>query len=91
MTLALVALLALSWTGLSLAVLAMVLRKISPPRIAAWRAFGLSLVVNTFGAASAAPGEPLSAVLLILLCHALLLPALLLAARREALRGGPPR
>ncbi len=86
MTLIFIALLALSWTGLSLAVLAMLLKRLSPPRQAAWRAFGLSLVFNTISAAYASPGEPLSSVVLILACHALLLPALLLAARREERR-----
>ena len=86
MTLAFIALLALSWTGLSLAILAMLLRRFSPPRQAAWRAFGLALVLNTISAWTAAPGEPISAVLLVLACHALLLPALLLAARREEQR-----
>jgi hypothetical protein len=89
MTLIFVALLALSWTGLSLAVLAMVMKKVSPPRQAAWRAFGLALVFNTI-AWYATPGEPLPTVLLILICHALLLPPLLLAARREEQRGRPP-
>ncbi|NOG68900.1 hypothetical protein [Roseicella sp. DB1501] len=88
MTLVFIALLALSWTGLSLAVLAMLMKRLGPPRQAAWRAFGLSLAVNTMGAAYATPGEPLSAVILILLCHALLLPPLLLAARREGQREG---
>ena len=41
MTLFLIALAALSWTGLSLAVLAMVLRRIGTARQAAWRAFGI--------------------------------------------------
>ena len=86
MTLIFIALLALSWTGLSLAVLAMLLKRFSPPPQAAWRAFGLSLVVNTISAAYASLGEPLSSVVLILACHALLLPALLLAARREERR-----
>ena len=86
MTLVFIALLALSWTGLSLAVLAMLMKRFSPPRQAAWRAFGLSLVFNTISAAYASPGEPLSSVILILGCHALLLPALLLAARREERR-----
>jgi hypothetical protein len=90
MTLIFVALLALSWTGLSLAVLAMVMKKVSPPRQAAWRAFGLALVFNTISAWYATPGEPLPTVLLILICHALLLPPLLLAARREEQRGRPP-
>ncbi|TCZ61340.1 hypothetical protein [Roseicella aquatilis] len=86
MTLIFIALLALSWTGLSLAVLAMLMKRMAPPRTAAWRAFGISLVINTIGAAYAGPGEPLSSILLILLCHALLLPPLLLAARREERR-----
>ena len=86
MTLAFIALLALSWTGLSLAVLAMLMKRLGPPRQAAWRAFGISLAINTVSAAYATPGEPLSAILLILLCHALLLPPLLLAARREERR-----
>jgi hypothetical protein len=85
MTLGFIALLALSWTGLSLALLAMVMKRMAPPRQAAWRAFGLSLVFNTVGAAYASPGEPLSSVLLILACH-LLLPPLLLAAKREEQR-----
>jgi hypothetical protein len=46
-------------------------------------------VVNTIGAGTAAPGEPLSAILLILACHLLLLGPLLLAARREAAPGRP--
>jgi hypothetical protein len=86
MTLVFIALLALSWTGLSLALLAMLMKRMAPPRQAAWRAFGLSLVFNTISAAYASPGEPLSSVLLILACHALLLPPLLLAARREERR-----
>jgi hypothetical protein len=89
MTLVFIALLALSWTGLSLAVLAMVMKKVSPPRQAAWRAFGIALVLNTASAWYAAPGEPLPTVLLILACHLLLLPPLLLAARREEQRGRP--
>jgi hypothetical protein len=88
-TLVFIALLALSWTGLSLAIMAMVFRRMMPPRQAAWRAFGFGLVANTLAAGYAAPGEPLSAILLILACHLLLLAPLLLAARREALRGGP--
>lgn len=83
MTLAFVALLALSWTGLSLAVLAMAFKKIAPPRQAAWRAWGIAIVLNSISAWYAAPGEPLPTVLLILACHVLLLPPLLLAARRE--------
>lgn len=90
MTLILVALLALSWTGLSLAVLAMALKKTSPPCQAAWRAWGIALVFNSISAWYAAPGEPLPTVLLILACHALLLPPLLLAARREEQRARPP-
>jgi hypothetical protein len=90
MTLVFIALLALSWTGLSLAVLAMALKRIAPPRQAAWRAFGLSLAFNAIGAWYAAPGEPLPSVLLTLACHALLLPPLLLAAKREAQRLPPP-
>ena len=86
MTLILIALLALSWTGLSPALLAMLMKRFAPPRQAAWRAFGLSLVFNSLSAAYAGPGEPLSAILLILGCHALLLPPLLLAARREERR-----
>jgi hypothetical protein len=86
MTLLFIGLLALSWTGLSLAVLAMALRRIGTPRQAAWRAFGIGLVVNTIAAWYAAPGEPLAAVILILLCHLLLLPPLLIAARREEAR-----
>ncbi|GGC37126.1 hypothetical protein GCM10011504_14330 [Siccirubricoccus deserti] len=89
MTLVFITLLALSWTGLSLAILAMLFRRMMPPRQAAWRAFGIGLVVNTIGAGTAAPGEPLPAILLILACHLLLLAPLLLAARREAARGGP--
>ncbi|WP_149539709.1 hypothetical protein [Siccirubricoccus phaeus] len=85
MTLVFLALLALSWTGLSLALLAMLFRRMMPPRLAAWRAFGLGLVVNGFCAWFAAPGEPLAALALILLSHLLLLPPLLLAARREPL------
>ncbi|MCO6416382.1 hypothetical protein JYK14_09400 [Siccirubricoccus sp. KC 17139] len=85
MTLALLALLALSWTGLSLALLAMLFRRMMPPRQAAWRAFGIGLVVNGLSAWYAAPGEPFAALALILLCHLLLLPPLLLAARREPL------
>jgi hypothetical protein len=86
MTLVFIALLALSWTGLSLAVLAMVMKRIAPPRQAAWRAFGISLVFNTISAGYAAPGEPLPSILLILACHVLLLPPLLLAAKREEQR-----
>ena len=86
MTLALIALMALSWTGLTLSVLAMLLRHFTPPRQAAWRAFGIGLVINTISAAYAAPGEPTSAVILILVCHVLLLPPLLLAAQREEKR-----
>ncbi len=86
MTLLFIGLLALSWTGLSLAVLAMVLRRVGTARQAAWRAFGIGLVVNTICAWYAAPGEPVSAVILIVLCHLLLLPALLIAARREEMR-----
>ncbi|MFC7474385.1 hypothetical protein ACFQS7_08475 [Dankookia sp. GCM10030260] len=86
MTLVFIALLALSWTGLSLALLAMLMKRMAPPRQAAWRAFGLSLVFNTISAAYASPGEPLPSVLLILASHALL-PPLLLAARREEQRG----
>ena len=83
MTLFLIALAALSWTGLSLAVLAMVLRRVGTARQAAWRAFGIGLVVNTISAWYAAPGEPIAAVILIVVCHLLLLPALLIAARQE--------
>lgn len=90
MTLAFVALLALSWTGLSLAVLAMALKKVSPPRQAAWRAWGIALVVNGISAWYVTPGEPIAAVILILVCHLLLLPPLLLAARREEQRSRPP-
>ncbi len=86
MTLVFIALLALSWTGLSLALLAMLMKRTAPPRQAAWRAFGLSLVFNTISAAYAGPGEPLASVLLILACHVLLLPPLLLAAKREEQR-----
>ncbi len=89
MTLLFIGLLALSWTGLSLAVLAMVLRRVGTARQAAWRAVGIGLVVNSLSAWYAAPGEPVAAVILIILCHLLLLPALLLAARREEQRGGP--
>ncbi|SDD83148.1 hypothetical protein [Belnapia rosea] len=89
MTLFLIALAALSWTGLSLAVLAMVLRRVGTARQAAWRAVGIGLVVNSLSAWYAAPGEPVAAVILIILCHLLLLPALLLAAWREEQRGGP--
>jgi apolipoprotein N-acyltransferase len=85
-TLLFIGLLALSWTGLSLAVLAMVLRRVGTARQAAWRAFGIGLVVNTISAWYAAPGEPVSTVILIVLCHLLLLPALLIAARREEMR-----
>ncbi|MBK1659293.1 hypothetical protein [Paracraurococcus ruber] len=87
MTLILIALLALSWTGLSLAVLAMAFKRIGPPRQAAWRAWGISLVFNTISGWYAAPGEPLPTALLVVACHALLLPPLLLAARREEQRG----
>ena len=86
MTLFLIALAALSWTGLSLAVLAMVLRRIGTARQAAWRAFGIGLVFNGISAWYASPGEPIAAVILIILCHLLLLPALLIAARREKMR-----
>ncbi|MDO9707363.1 hypothetical protein [Paracraurococcus lichenis] len=86
MTIALVALLALSWTGLSLAVLAMAFKRISPPRQAAWRAWGISIVFNGISAWYAAPGEPLPTTILVLLCHVLLLPPLLLAARWEERR-----
>jgi hypothetical protein len=79
----LVALLALSWTGLSLAILAMAFRRIGPPREAAWRAFGLGLVFNTLSAWFAAETERLPAALLIIGCHLLVLPLLLAAARRE--------
>jgi hypothetical protein len=86
MTLVFIALLALSWTGLSLAVLAMLMKRLAPPRQAAWRAFGISIIFNTVSAAYATPGEPTSAVILILVCHVLLLPPLLLAAQREEKR-----
>ena len=87
MTLVFIALLALSWTGLSLAVLAMLMQRMAPPRQAAWRAFGLSLVFNTHQRGLClAGGAARAAVLLILACHALLLPPLLLAARREERR-----
>ena len=89
MTLILIALLALSWTGLSLALLAMLFRRFSTPREAAWRAFGVGLVCNALSAGYASLGEPLSSVLLIIACHLVLLPALLLAARREDQRRGP--
>ena len=59
------------------------------PRQAAWRAFGIGLVVNSISAGYAAPGEPLAAVILIIACHLLLLPALLFAASRESRGGGP--
>lgn len=90
MTLIFIALLTLSWTGLSLAVLAMALKRIMPPRQAAWRAFGIALLLNGISAWYATPGEPVPSVILILACHLLLLPALLLAARREEQRGRPP-
>jgi hypothetical protein len=86
MTLLFIGLLAFSWTGLSLAVLAIVLRRISTPRQAAWRAVGIGLVVNSISAWYASPGEPIASVILIVLCHLLLLPALLIAARREEMR-----
>jgi hypothetical protein len=83
MTALLIALLALSWTGLSLAILAMAFRRILPPRQAAWRAFGVGLVFNGISAWFAAPGEPIVPVVLIVLCHLLVLPFLLMAATRE--------
>lgn len=79
----LIALLAFSWTGLSLAILAMVFRRIVPPRQAAWRAFGVGLAFNGISAWFAAPGEPLAPVILIVLCHLVVLPFLLMAANRE--------
>jgi len=83
MTALLIVLLALSWTGLSLAILAMTFRRILSPRQAAWRAFGVGLVCNGISARFAAPGEPWVPVGLILACHLLVLPFLLMAAARE--------
>jgi len=83
MTTLLIAAMTLGWTGLSLSLLAMVFRRGTTPRLAAWRAFWIGLCFNGASAWFAAAEAPWPATLLVLACHLLILPLLLAAARRE--------
>jgi hypothetical protein len=77
------ALFGLAYTAFTLFGLAALLRRSMAPRRAAWLAFGVAGAVNAATALYAAPGEPLSTLLLFALCHLLLLPVLLLVVRRQ--------
>ena len=84
MTTLLIALMTLGWTGLSLSLLAMVFRRGTTPRLAAWRAFGIGLCLNGASAWFAAPEAPLPATILVIGCHVLILPLLLMAGREPS-------
>lgn len=77
------ALLALAYAGLVLFTLAHALRRLVPPRRAAWTAFGLSLAVHGASALFAEPERRLPLALFVLVPHLLVLLLLLLAARRQ--------
>ncbi len=77
------ALFALGYSGLVLFVLAQALRRLVPPRRAAWTAFALSAAVHGATALLAEPERRLPLTLLWLVPHMLMLPLLLLAARRQ--------
>lgn len=77
------ALFGLAYTAFTLFGLAALLRRTMPPRQAALLAYGIVGIVNAATALYAAPGEPLSTLLLLALCHLLLLPVLLLVVRRQ--------
>jgi hypothetical protein len=77
-----IGLFALAYSGLVLFVLAASFRKMYPPRRAAWTAFAVSCAVH--GATTLMAGEhALEALAFWGLPHLLLLPLLLLAAKRQ--------
>jgi hypothetical protein len=80
-----IGLFALAYSGLVLFVLAASLRKIYPPRRAAWTAFAISGAVH--GATTLMAGEhALEALAFWGIPHLLLLPLLLHAAKRQEQR-----
>ena len=84
----LLAVFALAYAGLVLFGLANALRKLYPPRRAAWTAFGLSAAVHGATPFMAEPERWMPLTLFWLVPHLLLLPLLLVAAGRQ---GGAPR
>ena len=77
---------ALAYSGLVLFGLAHALRRVWPPMRAAWTAFGLSAAVHGASVFMADPERWLPLTLFWLVPHLLVLPLLLLAARRQAAR-----
>jgi hypothetical protein len=74
---------ALAYSGLVLFGLANALRKLYPPQRAAWTAFVLSATVHGASVFLADPERRLPLTLFWLVPHLLMLPLLLLAARRQ--------
>jgi hypothetical protein len=74
---------ALAYTGLVLFGLANALRQLYPPQRAAWTAFALSATVHGASVFLADPERHLPLTLFWLAPHLLMLPLLLLAARRQ--------
>jgi hypothetical protein len=84
MSVPLLGVLALAYSGLVLFTLAQSLRRILGPRRAVWGALGLSAAVHGPSAfLLAEPDRWLALTLFWLLPHLLLLPLLVLAARRQ--------
>jgi hypothetical protein len=83
MAAALVALFALAYSGVVLFALAHALRRLYPPMRAAWTAFALSAVVHGATPFLADPERWLPLTLFWLGPHLLVLPLLLLVARRQ--------
>ena len=77
-------LLALTYSGLVLFGLAHALKRVYAPQRAAWTAFGLSAAVHGATVFLAEPERWLPLTLFWLAPHLLVLPLLLLAARRQA-------
>jgi hypothetical protein len=75
---------ALAYSGLVLFALAHALKRAYPPRRAAWSAFGLSAAVHGGTVFLAEPERWVPLTLFWLVPHLLILPLLLLAARRQA-------
>ena len=79
----LLALFALGYTGLVLFALAQALRKLYPPRRAAWTAFAVSAAVHGATPFLAEPERWVPLTVFWLVPHLLMLPLLLWAARRQ--------